>query len=264
MCIRDRRKLHSTALKQTVLQISKGEYEIENDIVPMSQYDMVVTQWGFIGAAITRPQLIGLSSATHVQLQALTHQMYIVGKELGIKDEFNLCYGSLEEITEYARGIEDAVIRPALELDKDYASMSEHLLGGVNLLNPFVNPSAFAAWTHKLFGATESHKKRVSLFSNSLQTRINYWIQSFAFDYVLYYSIPKWFAIVPFNLLVEVNIYMANLLRKRVIMDVYYAERRCLPFHLWIYGIFSYIKKTFNTGGLLCQITLFIFNSYIN
>ena len=128
----------------------------------MSQFDMVLTQWAFIGAALTRPKSIGLSDISAMDLTHLTKQMYVVGKELGIADTFNLCLGSLEEIIQYAKDIEYYVIQPALESDNDFQSMAKYLLEGVNILNPFIDPLAFASWTHRLFGAKNSNLKRVS------------------------------------------------------------------------------------------------------
>ena len=230
------------AAKEALLRVTDAENLNGKNNIPLSQCDMVLTQWSFIGAALTRPQSTGLGNVTTVQLKALTRQMYIVGKDLGIEDEFNLCCGSLEDITEYAKDIENMVIRPALELDEDYESMHKYLLGGINLINPLLDPSAFAAWTHKLFGATKSYENRISKFS-TLKTKATYYVLIITFDYVFYYKLTRWITIGIFNFLMDLNIYMANLFRARIIQD-YYAGT-CLPLHLSIYGILSYIKRRF-------------------
>ena len=238
------RKLHTMALKQTLRKIEDEDCVVtDQGAVPMSQFDLVLTQWAFIGAALIRSKDIGLRDVTQAELRYLTNQMYQVGRELGIANKFNLCSGNLEDIIEYAKDIESFVIRPALESEKEFESMSKHLMKGVNVLNPFIDPDAFSTWTHKLFGAKRSYQRRVENL-RSYKSRVLYFLLIFLFKYVLNIKPIRWFAVFPLNTLMDLNIYMANILRQQITKD-YYPNHLPLPLHLWIYGILSYVKFQF-------------------
>ena len=64
----------------------------------------------------------------------------------GISDEHNLCSGTLEEATDYARSILKQIFRPAMTRVRD-SGMAEVMLKGINILNPLVDPEAFATFT---------------------------------------------------------------------------------------------------------------------
>lgn len=73
--------------------------------------------------------------------------MYLVGHALGVKDEYNLCLGSLDEVREYCRQIHARVIVPSMaDPSAKSERMARHLLDGINLLNPFVITRPFLAW----------------------------------------------------------------------------------------------------------------------
>ena len=158
------RKLHAIAARQTLKRIREENCIVtDNEAVPMSQYDLVLTQWAFIGAILTRPNKIGLIGISKLQLKSISNQMYKVGRDLGIVNKFNLCSGTLEDTIQYAKDIEKYVITPALECNEDFENMSVHLMNGVNILNPFIDPIAFSAWTHRLYCANKSYQRRYEM-----------------------------------------------------------------------------------------------------
>ena len=245
------RKLHAMAAKQTLIRIREENCIVaENGAVPMSQYDLVLTQWAFIGAILTRPDKIGLGGASKTQLKTITNQMYKVGRDLGISNAFNLCSGTLEDTIEYAKDIEKYVITPALEAEDDFESMSMHLMNGMNIFNPFIDPIAFSTWTHKLYSANKSHQRRFKMLV-SYKSWSFYYLQLFLFDYLLCNNVVKWITIISLNTMMDMNVYMANLLRQKITKK-YYPDNLPLPLYLWIYGILSYMKmKILNI--LRCQ-----------
>ena len=111
-----------------------------------SQYEMVVTQWAFVGPALLWPDKLGISVTSPETeevgtnrftavisyilllicqklnlciflyslnlngsfsqgLAGLVHVMYLVGRELGIREELNMCAGDLTEVRQAAREI---------------------------------------------------------------------------------------------------------------------------------------------------------------
>ena len=238
------RKLHAIAARQTLGRIREEKCLVtENRAVPMSQYDLVLTQWAFIGAILTQPDRIGIPDVSKVQLKSIANQMYKVGRDLGISNDFNLCSGPIEDTIQYAKDIEKYVITPALELDKDFESMSVHLMNGVNILNPFIDPLAFSTWTHKLYSAKKSYQRRFEMLL-SYKSWCFYYLQLFLFEYVLCNNLLKWTVTMSLNTMMDMNVHMANLHRQRITKK-YYPDKLPLPLYLWIYGILSYIKMRF-------------------
>lgn len=52
----------------------------------ISQKDMALTQFGFMGFSMTRAHLLGIHYATKEELEALVHIWRVVGYTLGIED----------------------------------------------------------------------------------------------------------------------------------------------------------------------------------
>ncbi len=95
----------------------------------MTQFDMVTTQWAFVGPVFVIPEKLGFStplgnfnfqprySAKDIflkvfsiffldeDLNAIRHLMYCVGKVLGVDDKYNLCSGDLDECKQYCKDI---------------------------------------------------------------------------------------------------------------------------------------------------------------
>lgn len=59
----------------------------------ISQKDMALTQFGFMGFPLCRPEQIGIYHATEEELQAFTHVWRVVGYFMGIEDRLvKICY----------------------------------------------------------------------------------------------------------------------------------------------------------------------------
>jgi hypothetical protein len=57
---------------------------------------MVITQFGFMGFALSRPHLLGIKTDINEDRDGFVHFWAVIGSMLGIKDEFNMCLHSLE------------------------------------------------------------------------------------------------------------------------------------------------------------------------
>jgi len=111
---------------------------------------MVLTQWAFIGPALLWPRELGLNPNDDWGMMGLVEVMAEVGRQLGVREELNMCSGGLKEAREYAlllhRRIQQHLSQPS-ELADD---MSTQLLSGANILNPFIRPTAFRTWAFGL------------------------------------------------------------------------------------------------------------------
>jgi len=230
-------KKHRAAITKLISRRIEDDNENENKIV-ISQYDLVLTQWAFIGVLLTHPRQIGYGNPTSESIQYFIHHMYHLGKDLGIDDEFNLCKGNVKEIIAYATDIEKSVIKPALESNFNYFDMSEHMLHGVSKIVPFIDPKAFKAWIYKLFQAdTLFHTQRLNF--DSWKTTLLYLFQSFVFDYLFHYELSRQCFIPIFNQLMRLGIYLANHYKYLIA-----EEPKMLNLTLFIKGVSDYIKKS--------------------
>ena len=206
------------------------------NIVVMSQYDLVLTQWAFIGALLTHPRSTGFGIPDTCSLKAVIKQMYMIGKELGIDDEFNLCKGNIEDVIDYAKQIEGLIIKPALESKFNYHNMPDYMLKGAHLMNPFIDTIAFSRWSYKLFGADQNLSIQKSDFI-SCTSKILYSLQVLTFDYILFYETSRRMFIVVFNALMRFGIYMANYNRNYTLTKDGFSFEPVLL----VKGLFDYI-----------------------
>ena len=85
-----------------------------------------------------------------------------VGRQLGVREELNLCNGGLAEAREYARLLHQQIHQHLLHPTQLAEEMSKHLLWGANILNPFIRPAAFKTWALGLL-------KNESVIKNELE-----------------------------------------------------------------------------------------------
>ena len=74
-----------------------------------SQYEMVVTQWAFVGPVLLWPDQLGVARRGQEEVEGVLRVMRLVGRQLGIADQLNLCLGDMEHCTEYSRLILEKV-----------------------------------------------------------------------------------------------------------------------------------------------------------
>ena len=64
---------------------------------------MVVTQWAFIGPVLLWPDQLGFDRRYEEEVEGALYVMMVVGRQLGISDQLNLCLGDRKHCTEYSR-----------------------------------------------------------------------------------------------------------------------------------------------------------------
>ena len=121
---------------------------------------MVLTQWAFIGPALLWPHQLGLPEDEE-GLEGLVAVMGEVGRQLGVREELNLCNGGLAEAREYARLLHQQIHQHLLHPTQLAEEMSKHLLWGANILNPFIRPAAFRTWAFGLLKTQTVNEKQL-------------------------------------------------------------------------------------------------------
>ncbi|XP_023019818.2 uncharacterized protein [Leptinotarsa decemlineata] len=123
----------------------------EANISRISQKDMALTQFGFMGFALARAEKVGIYGVTEEEWAGFLHVWRVVGYLMGMEDRFNLCTGSVKETKEICNILMDQVFRPEIKnKDQDFLSMSRYLLRGMWALNPAIGVDCFLIYLYAL------------------------------------------------------------------------------------------------------------------
>ena len=82
-----------------VRSLHRGAAGLKN----FSQYEMVVTQWAFVGPVLLWPHHLGVARRGEEDVEGALYVMMMVGRQLGISDQLNLCLGDRNHCTQYSR-----------------------------------------------------------------------------------------------------------------------------------------------------------------
>ncbi|RZF46592.1 hypothetical protein LSTR_LSTR002924 [Laodelphax striatellus] len=134
---------------------------------PITQRDMAVTQFGFMGFPLLCAEKLGIQ-ATHEDLEGFIHFWRVIGHLLGINDRLNLCRGDVESTRTACRRILSDVLTPALETPvKDFPPMASALLNGMWAMVPILQAEAFMDFTRHLCGIPQPNELR-TLYSRMI------------------------------------------------------------------------------------------------
>ncbi|KAK7602958.1 hypothetical protein V9T40_002957 [Parthenolecanium corni] len=135
----------------------------------ISQKDLALTQYGFVGLAITRKEFFGIKGSPE-ELEGFLHFWRTIGYFMGIEDRFNLCEGSLNHVTELCENIGEHVFKPLVQKpSSDFLQMSDALLTGVRPMIPMNDNDAFMEFVRRLLNLPAERLSRAySRFSLGL------------------------------------------------------------------------------------------------
>ncbi|CAH1127490.1 unnamed protein product [Ceutorhynchus assimilis] len=111
----------------------------------INQKDMALTQFDFMGLALTRSNFLGIyDNDNEADLKCFVHVWRVIGYCIGIEDEFNICRESVEETRAICNEILSKVILPAVEEKNEKSrEMCSYLMNGLWAINPFLNVNTF-------------------------------------------------------------------------------------------------------------------------
>lgn len=137
--------------------VVSSKFSIKRGVGCISQKDMAVTQFGFLGFIILRPKLLGIQT-TPEDLEAIVHFWRIIGYMIGIEERFNLCTDSYETTIQRCEKMSEQIFRPNLEkAPKFFEEMSEALVNGLWCFNPFLDSKAFLFFVKRLVAVPGYH-----------------------------------------------------------------------------------------------------------
>ncbi|XP_050439003.1 rubber oxygenase-like isoform X2 [Adelges cooleyi] len=123
--------------------------------VRVSQKDMALTQFGFMGLMVLRKKELAIVGSEEDEF-AIVHFWRTIGYMLGIQDKYNLCQGTLEEVRGVCAVVLDDVYAPGLKQPpKGFQRMLESLLDGLKPVSPVLDVHAFMRYTKDLCGVSK-------------------------------------------------------------------------------------------------------------
>lgn len=118
----------------------------------LSQLDMAVTQFAFIGLVVLYPHQLGLF-VTEGDLECVLHFWRCVGYKLGMADAYNLCSGSYQETFRVCLEMQEELIKPGLvNASREGAAMSRDIIGAVRVLVIFLSYEGMMAYWARHIG----------------------------------------------------------------------------------------------------------------
>lgn len=174
----------------------------------ISQLDMALTQFGFMGFPVVFPERLGLSAEGQ---EDFLHFWRVMGHLLGIQERFNVCRENVEECRQLCKLIVDRVFVPCLKAPPaDFQHMSSSLLEGMWAVTPAVDCEAFRAFTYYLVGlpllTTSAYSNRLLALQIFVQEKLLAlfwlnWILRPILNFLMWFAIAltqKWQLLKPY------------------------------------------------------------------
>ncbi|XP_060806644.1 uncharacterized protein LOC106135229 [Amyelois transitella] len=117
----------------------------------LSQRDIALTQFGFIGFSVLKPEKFGINQLKPGEWEAYNHVWRTIGYMIGLEDRYNICRKTFAETREVCQILLDRVFTPALENAPEYFEHSARvMLDGMWHVNPTLDAEATIYWCRYL------------------------------------------------------------------------------------------------------------------
>ncbi|XP_076358849.1 uncharacterized protein LOC143251331 [Tachypleus tridentatus] len=166
--------------------------------VVMSQYDMALTQFSFIGVIVLFSRCLGIYCSQE-DLESLVHFWRGVGYQLGIEDRFNICDGSLVETEAIFHKIMDVVWKPTIKSPLPEAvQLSKDIIQAMSIVVPFLHWTAMMKFWCGLLGLP--FKEKVTSYVSFC-----HWLMFATFQIMINFSVFR----IVFNVLLKIAYWRA-------------------------------------------------------
>ncbi|CAB3220597.1 unnamed protein product [Arctia plantaginis] len=135
----------------------------------LSQRDIALTQFGFIGYSMLRPDNLGVRQLREGDWDAYNYFWRTIGHMIGLEDRYNICRPTFYETVEVCQVLQDRVFIPCLENVPEYFEhLSRVMLDGLWSVNPTVETDGFLYMCRHFTGVpgyiyTESDRIKLQL-----------------------------------------------------------------------------------------------------
>lgn len=164
----------------------------------INQYNMVVTQFGFVGLTVVYAEKLGVLVSDY-EMESFMHLWRYIGYLVGIEDEYNLCNGSYDQVLFKCKSIIELIVKPNLaNVKAEWEHMSHAVCEAVDIiLNEIHFESSVCLLMYVLDLDFDEYYKTLTL-----EKKFNYYY----FRFILGFLIP-----IPF-----IRDYLNNVVRKKI------------------------------------------------
>lgn len=111
---------------------------IDQDFKHISQYDLMITQFAFIGFIVTHPRKVGLlDNFNRNDLESLLHFWRLIGHYLGASGPYNLCAYELEDVIGLCKALNELEYKESIskrDLTSEHGLMSLNIARSVKFI----------------------------------------------------------------------------------------------------------------------------------
>ncbi|XP_032527850.2 uncharacterized protein LOC116778090 [Danaus plexippus] len=133
----------------------------------VSQRDMALTLFGFIGFVILKPDIFTVTQLEVGDWEAFNHMLGVIAHMIGLEDRYNICRATVQETREVCKQILDRVFTPCLDNVPEYFEhMSRVMIEGLNAsLTPLESNSLIykAKYLANVPGYITTEEERIAL-----------------------------------------------------------------------------------------------------
>lgn len=174
---------------------SEVDYGIElrdRNQIHISQYDIMLTQFAFVGYIVTRPKNVGLiDDFEKHDLESLLHFWRVVGYYLGASDEYNLCSRKPEDVAKLCDAIMNFDLKSAIS---QTAHQTEPFVMSLNIVRSvkFIPMLTFYGITKYLFELMDLDTSELEA-NSTRYSRLSYTLIKLVMSSLLAYRPFRWF-----------------------------------------------------------------------
>lgn len=160
---------------------------MENCKTSFNQFSLAITQWGFVGLAVTYPERFGIHTFSKQDMEDFLHVWRIIGYYMGVKDEYNFCRGTYDEVIERSRWFIKLMLPKFREVAEKWEHMSRCVAEGVRMYAMRMSFETSFCYLCNLLGLNLINFKK----SLSIKQHFYVWLLGFTLNYMLRYDTFK-------------------------------------------------------------------------
>ena len=127
-----------------------------NNVGIISQKDMAITQFAFVGMQLLNPEKVGIKGSRE-QLENFSHFWRVLGSLLGIEDRFNLCGETLDETLSRCNAIKKILLPNFVDLKPNAEEYLRIAIEGMKGFLPMMHTEAQLFTVKRFIGVPTYH-----------------------------------------------------------------------------------------------------------
>lgn len=138
------------------LHVSISKRADRNDVGIISQKDMAITQFAFVGSQLLSPQKLGIQGSPQ-QFEDFSYYWRLLGYMLGIEDRFNVCGETLDETLSRCAAIREILLPNFVNFNPRAEEYLRIAIEGMKGFEPWLHTETQLFTVKRLMGVPGYH-----------------------------------------------------------------------------------------------------------